>query len=103
MAPTAASVADDSIGQPHVLREKGTHGLRTHESASHVSHRAHAAHEDGGWGGDQGFVIRPTVCNARRELHHLISVRWVPSEVNNAGYSAQRTSSVAGVYRADSG
>jgi len=48
MAPTAASVADDSIGQPHALREKGTHGLRTHESASHVSHRAHAAHEDGG-------------------------------------------------------
>jgi len=48
MAPTAASVADDSIGQPHALREKGTHGLRTHESAWHVSHRAHAAHEDGG-------------------------------------------------------
>ena len=48
MAPTAASVADDSIGQPQALREKGMHGLRTHESASHVSHRAHAAHEDGG-------------------------------------------------------
>ena len=48
MAPTAASVADDSIGQPQALREKGTHGLRTHESAWHVSHRAHAAHEDGG-------------------------------------------------------
>ena len=47
MAPTAASVADDSIGQPHALREKGTHGLRTHESAWHVSHRVHTAHEEG--------------------------------------------------------
>jgi hypothetical protein len=32
-APTAARVADDSIGQPHALREKGTHGLRRHELA----------------------------------------------------------------------
>ena len=64
MAPTAASVADDSIGQPHALREKGTHGLRTHESASHVSHRAHAAHKEGGcggggWNGDGGSCGKP--------------------------------------------
>ena len=74
MAPTAASVADDSIGQPHALREKGTHRLRTHESASHVSHRAHAAaaphvsevggggggwSEAGGWNGDCGSCGKP--------------------------------------------
>ena len=52
-APTAARVADDSIGQPHALREKGTHGLRRHELAWHVSHMAQVAApphvgEDGG-------------------------------------------------------
>ena len=63
----------------------------------------HALCQDSGWGGDKRLVVRATVCDAHRELHYLISVRCTPAEMNDAGYSAQVASRVAGVYRADSG
>ena len=65
--------------------------------------REHALSEHSRGRRDQRLVVGPTMRHPSGELHHLISVRCVPAEMNDAGYSAQGTSCVAGVYRADSG